>query len=469
MNRMKSRDERLSFATSVLILVLVLALITQFTMGTYLGRFQPHSFLLYIPTDMPGDTSGWCRDHHWGVHFFGDFQSVYCKSITRAPYEGPFPGSYFPAAYLLMMPLEVFGEHYWLMFASWTAFGVVLLVVSTHRLLQFTGRKGWVTCTALCLVCWPVVAALDRGNIQIYVVALILLGVARDENKRNFLSPVAMGIGAGFKGYPLIFSVVFIKRREWAKLATCWGTFGVLNLCSLFLMRGGVYNNIQTFLRQVRSFSGAGSGTFDDYSRNFLSGNSSLKALFISIEQLTVWNLSEVGKYGLANYRVIVLAVLVTVTMALIWLKLPYSRLLYLLATTPLLTIGLSAQYSLLLLLIPICVWCVDFQKEVTDMIGVYLLVAAAVVMAPISIPLSGVNFDPITGVAVFTSVSVGSLIRPLLLSLIIGSVVVEGIINLIRSAQSPGSMATETSLGGLSEIVMRAQRHLEMRNDASN
>ena len=102
-------------------------------------------------------------------------------------------------------------------------------------------------------------------------------------------------------------------------------------------------------------------------------------------------------------------------------------------------------------------------------MIGVYLLVAAAVVMAPISIPLSGVNFDPITGVAVFTSVSVGSLIRPLLLSLIIGSVVVEGIINLIRSAQSPGSMATETSLGGLSEIVMRAQRHLEMRNDASN
>ena len=163
------------------------------------------------------------------------------------------------------------------------------------------------------------------------------------------------------------------------------------------------------------------------------------------------------------------LAVLVTVTMALIWLKLPYSRLLYLLATTPLLTIGLSAQYSLLLLLIPICVWCVDFQKEVTDMIGVYLLVAAAVVMAPISIPLSGVNFDPITGVAVFTSVSVGSLIRPLLLSLIIGSVVVEGIINLIRSAQSPGSMATETSLGGLSEIVMRAQRHLEMRNDASN
>ena len=108
---MKSRDERLSFATSVLILVLVLALITQFTMGTYLGRFQPHSFLLYIPTDMPGDTSGWCRDHPWGVHFFGDFQSVYCKSITRAPYEGPFPGSYFPAAYLLMMPLDGFGEH----------------------------------------------------------------------------------------------------------------------------------------------------------------------------------------------------------------------------------------------------------------------------------------------------------------------------------------------------------------------
>lgn len=437
LKEIKSRDSRVSFAISILFVFLVLALIVQLAMGTYLGRFQPHSFLLYVPTDMPGDIIGLCRDHHWGNHFFGDFQSVYCKSLSRAPYEGASPGSYFPAAYLLMRPLEVFGDHYWLRFVSWTAFGVVLLVVATHRLLKFPKGTGWFTCVALCLACWPLVAALDRGNIQVHVVALIIIGVGGIDNRRNFLSPVAVGVAAGFKGYPLIFSVVFIRRREWSKLVTCWGVFFVLNLGSLFLMRGGIYYNIKTFLRQVASFSGAGSGGFEQYGQWFLSTNSSLQGLFASFEKLDILRLNELGKYGIANHRVIEILLILIVALAVILLKLPLSRLIFILTATPLLVIGLTAQYSLLILLVPICVWCAESNNNAYDKIGVSLLVVTAVIMAPITIPFNRVNVDQ-RGVATFSSVSVGSLGRPLLLCIVIGLVIVEGIVGSKYHCDSP-------------------------------
>lgn len=419
------KEIKISNVLTALTISLLVALISQIVIGGYLGRSHVQSFLLYLPTDMPGDVGGWCRDHHWGVHFFGDFQSVYCKLIERNPYEGLSPAAYLPATYLILTPLKFFGRHYWLMFFTWTVSTVILLVTSVRNALRFSNNRGWLTALSLVFCCWPFWVALDRGNIQVFVVALTLFGLTA-HSQHKYLGPALLGLASAFKGYPIIFSAIYLKSREWKQFVVCWVTFSGVNLAALAFLKGSPIDNIKIVFSQLISFSGNGKGNFDRFAEGYLSGNSSLSGLFHSMRQVSLWRWGDIGDFGLDNYQIIVITIMVLAGIAISCLKIRGSKLIYILTCLPLLLIGSTAAYSLLILLIPICMWTVDNTRTEKDLQGYILLAAASIIMAPISIPLNSANFDPQTGVAVFSSVSIGSIIRPILLLLIMLTIVIE-------------------------------------------
>ena len=151
-----------------------------------------------IPTilavDKPFDIfqSG-CSKPVIGAHYFGDFQSEYCRMRGATPYPSDSPSLYLPGFYVLLSMISFFTS----VVSSWLAATIltVLFLVATIK-THLKGSRPFITSIILLAVFNPFWQTLDRGNFAWMLgVGFVVLGAKSEvKSERGWLFAVAVSL-----------------------------------------------------------------------------------------------------------------------------------------------------------------------------------------------------------------------------------------------------------------------------------
>jgi|LakMenEpi03Aug12_release.lakeMendotaPanAssembly.Ray.scaffolds.fasta_scaffold186817_2 hypothetical protein len=294
-----------------LIAVLVLStmfLVAQTAMSSYFGSSSstyPH--LISEGSNGPDDIGPLdCKTRILGEHYFGDFQSEYCRMRQVTPYPIDRPSSYWPGFYVISGLLVLFPS-------SVSAFRVVVLlafVFSTYVMRSHFVRKDLAKLAPLLVFTFfPFWFAIDRGNYG-WIFGSLLVSLATTKSARSqryWIIAVAISLK-----FPLaVFGLLFFADGNWKakfkELSKFFGIFVFLNFLFPVLQWSGAQYWPKTVLRVQglmpgESSIGVTSGDFDLYTR------SDIHALFTSFQRL-----SFIGEFKLIAFKAILLGIIALV------------------------------------------------------------------------------------------------------------------------------------------------------------
>jgi hypothetical protein len=216
-----------------LVAVLVLGaimLVAHTALNTYFGSQElAFPYLTVEGSTGPNDIGPLdCLSKMWGGHYFGDFQSEYCRMRQVTPYPIDRPSSYLPGFYVVSGFIA-------LLPSSVTAFRVVVLLAfafGVYVMRSHFERKDLVKLSPLVLLTfYPFWFAIDRGNYGwIFGPLLVLLATTRTaRSQRYWLLAVAFSLKHPLAIFGLIFFLDGTWRTKCKELLKFGGIFVFLN------------------------------------------------------------------------------------------------------------------------------------------------------------------------------------------------------------------------------------------------
>ncbi len=325
-----------------------------------------------------------------GVHYFGDFLIPFRLTQQPSPYlaDGILPFSYLPLSSVLLAPVIFFS--YWPAFAIFllvTLGALIFVVVRMTRFLE--GRVTTEVLISIVFLSGPMLSTIDRGNLSLAVTSVCVFAVFELRRGRPTMSAMLFGLAGAMKAYPLVFLVVFVRRRDWKSLSTGLSSFIIATLVPLVMFEGGLKRNLQAMVDQ---FIASGTTVHASKIRAY---NNSFFALFDS--------LGIAGEGFRERYTIIFgLVALCMIVFAVAKCATDFEALL--ISTVVMVfspqTVG---QYVLLLFLVPI-MWLVsDEQTAAWETHAAAVLLG--VLMVPKGLPITGPQADWSPASATFTSV----------------------------------------------------------------
>ncbi|MGW4352534.1 mannosyltransferase [Nocardia sp. NPDC004582] len=138
---------------------------------------------------------------------------------SRSP-DFPLPFIYPPFAALVLYPLHLLPFDLvaigWLLATFAALFGVVWisleLMVGSAAMAESSWRTTAVAWTAVAVWLEPVRSTLDFGQVNIFLVLLVMLAV---RSRRWWVSGLLVGLAAGVKLTPAVTGLYFAARRKW--------------------------------------------------------------------------------------------------------------------------------------------------------------------------------------------------------------------------------------------------------------
>ena len=197
---------------------------------------------------------------------FSDWYDSVAQAASKNPYYASSiiaPGSYFPVTYVLLKVGVGYssGTSIYIYFLI----SIVLLVLSVGLLRkQFMQNsidsaslkiKDCVLLVLGCLISYPVLFALDRGNIDIWIGFLIIIFVVTQSTRFEIGGLLCLSLAISFKGYPAAFLVLLISDRKYRSAAICTILPLLMSAMTLYLMWDGFDRNLIGLLNNLNSFS----------------------------------------------------------------------------------------------------------------------------------------------------------------------------------------------------------------------
>ena len=216
---------------SVYLLTILFGILTLAIFDTILNRYYGAngSISTWRPFDKPGDIflSG-CSKPVIGSHYFGDFQSEYCRMRGSTPYPSHSPAMYAPGFFVLSFIISFFTS----VVSGWLAatIFVVLFLVATIK-THLKGESPFVASIILLAVFNPFWQALDRGNISwLFGVGFIILGAKSElRTERGWLFTVAVSLKIQLAPFLLILLCGGTVKDKWRSLVDFTSFFILLN------------------------------------------------------------------------------------------------------------------------------------------------------------------------------------------------------------------------------------------------
>jgi len=260
----------------------VLGSAIAFITASYLSKGSIQYFFSFHGSDGPAGYADSVVPTRWGVHLFGDYLLPRWQSRLTSPWyiDDPANGpvnNYFP---FTMAMFWVFSH-----FDYWRSFVVYLLLplIGLFSLLWRSFNSETLTDRArllfsLVVLTAPFVSLLDRGNIQLYVIWFIALGLHFLFRGRPIIGAVFLGLAIALKGYPIIFLVLWIRKKNW--VGACYGAMvaAVATVIPLLFYDGGITANIHRILRNVKSNE-------ELYAVESLAYNNSFKGTLLALKE----------------------------------------------------------------------------------------------------------------------------------------------------------------------------------------
>jgi len=425
-----------------LIAVLVLSalvLIAHTALNTYFGsQNSAFPYLTVEGSTGPNDIGPLdCLSKILGSHFFGDFQSEYCRMRQITPYPIDRPSSYLPGFYVVSGFIA-------LLPSSVTAFRIVVLlalILGTYVMRSHFERKDVKRLSSLVLLTfYPFWFAIDRGNYGwIFGPLLVLLATARTaRSQRYWLLAVAFSLKHPLATFGLIFFLEGDWRSKTKELLKFGGMFMFLN----FVFPVMQWPNAIRWPMFVLKIQGFRSGDtprlrsidFDIRSR------SDLHALGTAFHRFRF--------LGDLQFRIMLLICIVLVAALFMKIVMGVSKqtfgkfgqteLCLVAACVGLLISPLSFTYSLMCLFVPM-VLLISSQGDLVRFRGGYLALLT-VCTVPNAIPLTAlcnVLFKPEDGVLDPDFPSLGTIMIPLLLITILLLVAYSAVLSYLSTGET--------------------------------
>lgn len=348
--------------------------------SAYLERDGLIKILSFYPTDGPGNVSASCLPKPIGNHFFGDFVSAVCHAKLPSPYLSPFATNYFPVSYVVMKPFAViYDRSLILAISSLVLVGFCLIALPIWKALRPKLMEESLTFVVLAVVLsQPFLSALDRGNIQLIVTGFVIYGFSKLDSNRSSISPVMLGLAAAMKAYPVVFILIFVRRREWRRLALATSVGLVTTFLSLVSFAGSFSENFKEMFSKVL--------VFREGETMWLRYNSSLKALVLSGATSQNRFISATSLFLNQNYSAIALVLLVVLVVAILYFKMEMFDFAILGTLFCTLFIELTAAY--VLTLFALAFLYID-NLETLDKLRKFQLLMLALIMIP-----KGISID---------------------------------------------------------------------------
>jgi len=216
---------------SVYLLTVLFGILTIAILDTILNRYYGvnASSSTLSPSDGPVDIfQPGCRAPIIGGHYFGDFQSEYCRMRGSTPYSSNAPSLYLPGFYVLLSTFSFFTS----VVSSWLAATIlsVLFLAATIK-THLRGKSPFVASIILLAVFNPFWQTLDRGNISwLLGVGFIILGAKSElRTERGWLFAVGLSLKIQLAPFLLILLCGGSIRDKWRSLMRFAMFFMLLN------------------------------------------------------------------------------------------------------------------------------------------------------------------------------------------------------------------------------------------------
>ena len=306
------------------------------------------TFLSFYSAEPPGNVSVDCLPKPIGVHYFGDLVSAACHAKLPSPYISEWATNYFPFSYVIMKPFA------WLMnFGLGLSMGALIIcalltiVFPIHLSLRHHRTFDSVVFAIIAVVLsQPFISLIDRGNIQILVTGFVVLGLFNLNAEKSWVSPVLIGLATAMKVYPFIYMAIYVKHREWKRLAISVITALLVSLGSLLMFAGGITENFRMMFNKVL--------VFHDVTNSALRYNSSLKALLLSVEEKNRGWAGDIAKELLSSYTLVTLCLVLILGVMILTVKMDMFSFGILAAVFCSLFLDLTATYVLTLFVVPL-------------------------------------------------------------------------------------------------------------------
>jgi len=246
---------------------------------------------------------------------FGDFYTwAYAARIGLNPYSSDAVGplakrlgveamraNYPPPFVLAIEPLSLLPriEAFWL----WHGISVCLLLIAIWLLvadLDDSRKRVRFACAAL--LYGPVTAALFWGQVEPFVLLMLVIALRNSAARRDIVSGIAVGLATMCKMYPIVVIGYFLMSRRWTVVASTGLTILGGILFSMIVFGGDVHADF------IRQFSRTAGEKFWPYAMN-----TSLSAVVAK----SLWMLAgENFGTGLKVLRIVLIALVASVVLA---------------------------------------------------------------------------------------------------------------------------------------------------------
>lgn len=297
--------QRLSAQISLMFLF---GFIMIYIASSYLQRSTFENLMSFYGSDGPGLLPNVVLPKPYGVHFFGDFLLPQWQSRLQDPWmfkdpTGPPITNYFP---FTMGVFWVFSQiSYWKSFLIFFVGSLMLILIPLLRVSKQLSPLERVQLIVTSIVLTgPMISLLDRGNIQLLLVGICLMGIYQFGQGRFLLSAILIGLAIGLKVYPLIFLVLFVRGHKWRALMLSISTAAASTLIPLIFYGDGVLKTLRSISENVKINDGI-------YLRGYLAYNNSIKGSLITLESLGIPFVSRISTLALSNYVIVALLLLI--------------------------------------------------------------------------------------------------------------------------------------------------------------
>ena len=287
-----------------------------------MGLEWPWNSFLFMPSDR-----------------YNDWHNSVLQAASGDPYfsrNTPALAAYFPASYLIFdIPGGMsrgMSTLAFLVISEVLLFVAVFSLYFRYRLTDVRqSERGSFEAPLLLLLTlqcsYPLLVALDRGNIDLWIACGCTLFVATQDSRFRYLGLTALALCIATKGYPAAFLTLTVARRDYRGLAFCLISVLLLSVVGLLSFPGGIGRNIAGLQLNLHQFHeryvlGADSlfSSSDPYNalRLILSGLASHS--YVAVEHLQLVSKALLAVYGpLISLWAIICTVFVLMVPAPIW------------------------------------------------------------------------------------------------------------------------------------------------------
>ena len=185
-------------------------------------------------------------------NIFGDWNSTIKSSSQSNPYIWDFTlgnPAYFPFNYLFFKVLNYFELT---TISFFITINYLFFIISFIKLSSFLKFNKQTLLIIMILLSHPVIFSIDRGSTDFISFSAILLFLLLYLNKKFTLASLLLPIFA-FKGYQMIYALLFFKKGEYKYFFLSVFYFLLLNIFSLIIFEGNLIDNLNYFLKALET------------------------------------------------------------------------------------------------------------------------------------------------------------------------------------------------------------------------